>query len=115
MEFIISYSQLLPRMESSGKENLLKLMDMCDRLRQLISSSIDQPTLLNEISILEKFFSRFVDSVLIQQITVSYMATLRNYVSQTSLFRSSMSFANQEVDMRKANNIIFLSQPIERQ
>lgn len=72
MEFVTNYAQLLPRMESAGKENLLRLMDICDRLRQTVYSYvIDQPSLLNDVTTLEKFFSRFVDSVLTQQIAVS--------------------------------------------
>lgn len=72
MEFIINYTQLLPRMESTGKENLLKLMDMCDRFRQTTYPfTTDQSSFLNDVHILDKFFSRFVDSVLTQQIIVS--------------------------------------------
>lgn len=70
-EFIISYSQLLPRMESSEKEDLLKLMDMCDRIRHTVHS-FNQQSCLTDVNILEKFFSRFVDSVLTQQIMVSF-------------------------------------------
>lgn len=72
MEFIINYSQLLPRMEASDKDNLLKLMDMCDSLRQIeFPYSCDQRMLLSNVNTLEKFFSRFVDSVLTQHIVVS--------------------------------------------
>ncbi|XP_065207501.1 protein inscuteable homolog isoform X2 [Planococcus citri] len=105
MEFIIGYSQLLPRMESNDKENLLKLMDMGDRLRQIINTSIDQSALLNEINILEKFFSRFVDSVLIQQITL-LSSILENPSSEITLLNALSSISTLSTNTSRVSELI---------
>lgn len=70
-EFLANYTILLPKSEVNMNDDLILLMDLCDRLRLTVRHPKFGESLLEEINTLGQTFSHFVNNLLIIQVKVS--------------------------------------------